>query len=105
MACELEPGWQGSSHPATRVSSNSAGWMRTLDLPRNLRTRARREAPADGPVEVPPVAGRGSGARCVARGDARQSPVRVDLDARRLRGVHAPDVGGPEPTVAARART
>ena len=67
-APHAEPGWQGSSHPATRVRS-SVSRMRTLDLPRNLRTRARREAPADGPCEVPGGAGGWGGAGGLARGD------------------------------------
>ena len=47
--------------------------MRTLDLPRNLRTRARREAPADHPVEVPRRAREWGGAGRLAR-DEQDAP-------------------------------
>src|SRR5205085_12383200 len=95
-------GWQGSSHPATRVR-DSVRRMRTLDLPRNLRTRARREAPSDRPLEVPRCAGRRRGAGGFARGLARLAEVRVDLDPRRLRDVHRADAERPEPGLAAGA--
>ena len=47
----------GPSHPATRVEISPIR-MRNLDFPRDLRTRARREAPADGAFEVPRRPGR-----------------------------------------------
>src|ERR1700761_3754365 len=93
------PGWQGSSHPATRVW-NSVSRMRTLELSWNLRTRARREAPADGAGEVPCGARGGSGPRGLARGDAGIAAVRVDLDTGELRRVHDADVERAEPVVA-----
>src|SRR5947209_2279262 len=99
-----EPGWQGSSHPATRVR-DSARRMRTLDFPRNLRTRARREAPAHGALEVPRSAlGRGR-ARGVTRGVAGLAAVGVDLDAGELRGVHGTDAQWLEPVLAEGTRT
>ena len=55
------------SHPGFELSVDR---MRTLDLPRNLRTRARREAPAHDPGEVPRRAGQRRGARRLARGRA-----------------------------------
>ncbi len=89
-ACMPEPGWQGSSHPATRVR-NSVKRMRTLDLPRNLRTRARRQAPAHGAGEVPRRAGGRGRARGLAGDHAGIAALDLDLDARGLRGVHRAD--------------
>src|SRR5690242_18043935 len=93
------PGWQGSSHPATRVQI-SVSRMRSLELSRNLGTRARREAPADGASEVPPRPRRWRRARGVARGDARFAAMRLDLDARRLRRLHGRDAERTEPGLA-----
>src|SRR5438105_681695 len=99
MVRHVEPGWQGSSHPATRVR-NSARRMRTLDFPRNLRIRARREAPADGPREVPRDARRRRRAGRLARGETRLVPLGFDLDAGRLRTVHGADAGRAESVLA-----
>ena len=92
-----KPGWQGSSHPATRVL-NSVSRMRSLDLSRNLRTRARREAPADDPRQVPrgarqtascwPPRTRWSRSAAVASRCGR--PEAYDA-------YHAADAGRPEP--------
>src|SRR5581483_3406167 len=72
--------------------------MRTLDLPRDLRTRAGREAPADGALEVP------RGARRLA-GDHRGRPaIDRDLDARRLRVVHVGGADRSEPDLTRGAR-
>ena len=57
--------------PPSHPGSDFGRRMRTLDLPRNLRTRARREAPADGPRQVPRRPGRRSGAGRLARDRAR----------------------------------
>ena len=71
--------------------------MRTLDLPRNLRTRARREAPADRASEVSRRARRRRRARRLARDLAGRAALGLDLDARRLRGVHRRDAAGLNP--------
>src|SRR5436305_10205266 len=97
------PGWQGSSHPATRVWI-SVSRMRSLELPRNLRTRARREAPADGACEVPPRPRRRRRAGGLARGDTGLAAMRLDLDPGRLRRVHRRDAQRPEPGLAEGAR-
>src|SRR5581483_6496773 len=78
--------------------------MRTLDLPRDLRTRAGREAPADGALEVPRRARRRRGARRIA-GDHRGRPaIDRDLDARRLRVVHVGGADRSEPDLTRGAR-
>src|SRR5947209_15090075 len=97
-ATHAEPGWQGSSHPATRVR-NSARRMRTLDLPRNLRTLARREAPADGACEVPRNAGWWGRAGGIAGNPRGRAALDRDLDARRLRRVHQRGARGTQPDV------
>src|ERR1700737_3037369 len=87
VALHAEPGWRGSSHPATRVRNSGTG-MRTLDLPRNLRTRARRETPTDGSLEVPCRARRRGGAGGLAGDDCAGAALNRDLDARGVRQVH-----------------
>src|SRR5436305_10114220 len=79
--------------------------MKTLDLPRDLRTRPGREAPADGAFEVPRRARRRRGAGRLAGDDASGAALDRDLDPRRLRELHSggagrlqPDLtGGPRP--------
>ena len=53
--------------------------MRTLDLPRNLRTRARREAPAHGPLKVQGGAGRRRGPGGLAGDERERAPIARDL--------------------------
>ncbi len=78
------PGWQGSSHPATRVHL-SARRMRNLDLPRHLRTRARREAPAHRSGEVPRGPRRRGRAGLPARAGRGQRPLALGVAFRRVR--------------------
>src|ERR1039458_9180387 len=96
----VEPGWQGSSHSATRVLQFSVAAMNPLDLPRNLRTRARRQASADDPRQIPRGPRRRSRARRVARDRGRLAADRVRLDAIGLRRLHAIDPRRPEPGLA-----
>ena len=64
------------SHPGSRAFAS--GDMKPLDLPRNLRTLARREAPADGAGEVPGGARGRSGAGRLA-GDEPGTPRSVAI--------------------------
>ena len=75
----------------------SARRMRTLDLPRHLRTRARREEPADGSGQVPRRPEGRSRARDLARDRARDRALARYLAARRLRRLRGAGAGGAQP--------
>ncbi len=81
-APHAEPGWQGSSHPATRVQNSQVRQMSDLELPRNLRTLAGRQAPAHGAVEVPRGTGRRRRRRRVLRSRRRLAALGLAVGAR-----------------------
>src|SRR5437763_9312957 len=83
--------------PPSHPGSDSPERMRTLDLPRDLRTRAGRQAPAHGALEVPRGTGRRGGAGRLAGDDGSRPAVNRHLDAASVRVLHSRGAGRAEP--------